>query len=101
MTSNEILFLIGAAVFVVTGVLAAARQNMDVMSFVVIGVVTAIGGGTLRDVLLNRHPIFWIRDPIYLVVTSVAALGTMGFVRLFRPPRHTLTPPRTIRSSVT
>ncbi|MEJ0038044.1 MAG: trimeric intracellular cation channel family protein [Gammaproteobacteria bacterium] len=83
MTPNEILFLIGAAVFAITGVLAAARQNMDVMSFVVIGVVTAIGGGTLRDVILGLRP-FWLEQPAYLYVTSGAAIATFFFERRFR-----------------
>ena len=83
MTSNEILFLIGAAVFAITGVLAAARQNMDVMSFVVIGVVTAIGGGTLRDLILGLRP-FWLGQPAYLYVTSGAAIATFFFERRFR-----------------
>ncbi len=57
MDVDVLLFQIGAAVFAVTGVLAAARQNMDVMSFVIIGVVTAVGGGTLRDLILDQ-PLF-------------------------------------------
>ena len=83
MTSNEILFLIGAAVFAITGVLAAARQNMDVMSFIVIGVVTAIGGGTMRDLILGLRP-FWLGQPAYLYVTSAAAVATFFFERRFR-----------------
>jgi uncharacterized membrane protein YeiH len=83
MTSNEILFLIGASVFAITGVLAAARQNMDVMSFVVIGLVTAIGGGTIRDLILGLRP-FWLQEPAYLYVTSAAAVATFFFERRFR-----------------
>jgi uncharacterized membrane protein YeiH len=83
MTSNEILFLIGAGVFAITGVLAAARQDMDVMSFIVIGLVTAIGGGTLRDVMLGLQP-FWLQQPAYLYVTSAAAAATFFFERRFR-----------------
>jgi uncharacterized membrane protein YeiH len=83
MTPNEILFLIGAGVFAVTGVLAAARQNMDVMSFIVIGVVTAIGGGTMRDLMLGAQP-FWLQQPAYLYVTSGAAVAAFFFERRFR-----------------
>jgi uncharacterized membrane protein YeiH len=89
LTSNEILFLIGAAVFAGTGVLAADRQNMDVMSFVVIGVVTAIGGGTLRDVMLGVQP-FWLREAAYLYVTSAAAVATFFFERRFRATYNAL-----------
>src|SRR5512138_1491983 len=83
MTSNEILFLIGAAIFAITGVLAAARQNMDVMSFVIVGVVTAIGGGTLRDVMLDTQ-VFWLHEPAYLYVASGAAIATFFFEQFFR-----------------
>jgi uncharacterized membrane protein YeiH len=80
---QALLFQFGTAVFAVTGVLAAARQNMDVMSFIIIGVVTAIGGGTLRDVVLNA-PVFWLVDPLYLHVAAGAALATFFFEKLFR-----------------
>ena len=46
--------------------------------------MTAIGGGTLRDLLLDRHPIFWLTDTTYLVVIIVAALATIVYVR-YRP----------------
>lgn len=83
MTANEILFLLATGVFAITGVLAAARQNMDVMSFVIIGVVTAIGGGTLRDVMLGTQ-VFWLHDPAYLYVAAAAAVATFFFERVFR-----------------
>jgi len=89
MTSNEILFLIAAGVFAITGVLAAARQNMDVMSFIVVGVVTAIGGGTLRDVMLGVQP-FWLHQPAYLYVTSAAAVATFFFETRFRATYNAL-----------
>jgi uncharacterized membrane protein YeiH len=89
MTSNEILFLIGAGIFAITGVLAAARQNMDVMTFIVIGVVTAIGGGTLRDLILGVE-VFWLGEPAFLYVTSAAAVATFFFERIFRATYNAL-----------
>lgn len=83
MELNYLLLQLGTAVFAVTGVLAAARQNMDVMSFVIIGVVTAIGGGTLRDLMLDV-PVFWLADSIYLFVAALAAIATFFFERRFR-----------------
>jgi uncharacterized membrane protein YeiH len=57
----------------------------------VIAVVTAIGGGTLRDVLLDRHPIFWIADPTYLLVILGATAFTLSYVRFQIPnPRALL-----------
>lgn len=83
MTPNEVLFLLAAAVFAVTGVLAAAKQNMDVLSFVIIGVVTAVGGGTLRDIMLDAR-VFWLMDPTVLYVASAAAVATFFFEQKFR-----------------
>jgi uncharacterized membrane protein YeiH len=84
------LDLLGVAVFAISGALAAGRKSLDLLGVLVIAVVTAIGGGTLRDLLLDRHPIFWIADPTYLVVISVAALLTLAYVRLRRPPGNSL-----------
>jgi uncharacterized membrane protein YeiH len=56
----------------------------------VLGLVTAIGGGTIRDVLLDRHPIFWLADPAYLVVITAASLLTMVLARGRRPPLELL-----------
>lgn len=85
-----ILDLVGVAVFAVSGVLAARRTGLDLLGVIVIAALTAIGGGTLRDLLLNRHPIFWIADAQYLTVIIVSALLTVGYVRIWPPPGNTL-----------
>jgi uncharacterized membrane protein YeiH len=85
----ELLDFVGVAVFAVSGALAAGRKNLDLLGVVVIATVTAIGGGTLRDVLLDR-PIFWIVRPAFLYVILGAALATTVYVRRFRPPERTL-----------
>lgn len=77
------LFQLGTAVFAVTGVLAAARQNMDVMSLLIVGVVTAVGGGTLRDLILDT-PVFWVVDVAYVYMAAGAALATFSFEQRFR-----------------
>lgn len=76
--------------FAVSGALAAGRKSLDWLGVAVIAVVTAIGGGTLRDVLLERHPIFWIADPNYLIVCLVATAVTLLYVRLRVPPFRAL-----------
>jgi uncharacterized membrane protein YeiH len=85
-----LLDLVGVGVFAISGALAAGRKSLDLLGVVVIAVVTAIGGGTLRDVLLDRHPIFWIADPVYVIVIACAALATVAWTRRFRPPVNTL-----------
>jgi uncharacterized membrane protein YeiH len=81
-----LLDLAGVAVFAISGALAAGRIGLDLLGVVVIAAVTAIGGGTLRDLLLDRHPIFWIRDPRYLYVIGATALLTVLCTRLWPMP---------------
>src|SRR5438093_1655670 len=80
----------GVAVFAVSGVLAARNRGLDLLGVVVIAAITAIGGGTLRDLLLNRHPIFWITDAKYLTVIVASALFTVCYVRVWPPPGNAL-----------
>ena len=84
------LDLAGVAVFAVSGVLAARSRGLDLFGVIVIAAITAIGGGTLRDLLLNRYPIFWITDAQYLTVIIASALLTVGYVRLRPPPGNAL-----------
>lgn len=81
--------LIAVSVFAISGTLAAGRKSLDLVGVYVVAVVTAIGGGTLRDVLLNRHPLFWVVDPNYLFAITGAVVVTLAYVR-FRPPPHQL-----------
>lgn len=87
---SYVLDLLGVAVFAISGALSAARKGMDFLGVVVIAAITAIGGGTLRDILLDRHPIFWIDNPTYLYVIAAAALVTLLWVRFMATPRNSL-----------
>ncbi len=69
----------GLCVFAVTGSLVASRKEMDIVGFALLGSVTGIGGGTIRDVLLGVEPVFWVRQPAYLV-TCVAVSSVMFFL---------------------
>jgi uncharacterized membrane protein YeiH len=66
----------GLCVFAVSGALVASRKEMDVVGFALLGSVTGIGGGTIRDVLLGIEPIFWVKQPAYLVTCVVVATVT-------------------------
>ncbi len=61
-------------VFALTGALVASRSQLDVVGFIFVACLTGVGGGTLRDVLLDR-PVFWMADPGLLAVASLAALA--------------------------
>ncbi|MCL2917469.1 trimeric intracellular cation channel family protein [Shewanella litorisediminis] len=83
--------LCGTAVFALTGALAAGRHRMDPFGVSVLAAVTAVGGGTIRDAIIGATPVFWLRDPNYLIVI----LATVGFTLIFirRPrkvPQYTL-----------
>lgn len=84
------LDLIGVLVFAISGALAAGRRGLDLLGVMVLAAVTAVGGGTIRDLLLDRHPIFWLADSAYLLVIMGAALATVAYVRWGRVPGRTL-----------
>lgn len=65
--------LIGCAVFALSGALVAYKRRMDGIGVVVLAAVTAIGGGTIRDLLLDA-PVFWLADALYLYVILAASL---------------------------
>lgn len=69
----QFLDYVGVAVFAATGALAASRKQLDIVAFVFFAAVTGVGGGTLRDLLLDI-PVFWVGDPAYLLVPLVVAL---------------------------
>ncbi|MEX2570172.1 MAG: trimeric intracellular cation channel family protein [Gemmatimonadota bacterium] len=86
----EVLELLGVGVFAISGALVAGRKRLDLLGVVVIAAVTAIGGGTTRDLLLDRHPVFWIADPIYLYIILGSAAAAILYTRRFRPPERLL-----------
>ncbi|MDP5030774.1 MAG: trimeric intracellular cation channel family protein [Paraglaciecola sp.] len=72
--------LVGVAVFAVSGTLMAYKKNMDGFGVVVLASVTAIGGGTLRDMILDL-PVFWVQDPSFFYAILAAALITIIWLR--------------------
>ncbi len=67
--------LAASAVFAITGALVASRKQLDIVGFMWLGVVTGIGGGTVRDLLLGV-PVFWVRDAAPLIACLVASAAT-------------------------
>ncbi len=70
----EFLAVVSGAVF---GALLARRKRMDFVGVFSVALITAFGGGTLRDLLLDRHPLFWITNSHYPVIVFILALATM------------------------
>ena len=68
------LEMLGTAAFAVSGALAASRKRMDIFGFCVLALLPAVGGGTIRDVIIDRVPVFWVSDNRYVAVAIIAAL---------------------------
>ncbi|QPF94463.1 trimeric intracellular cation channel family protein [Bradyrhizobium commune] len=78
----HLLALVALTAQGMTAALAAGRRSMDWLGVCFLGSITALGGGTLRDLLLGHYPLVWVANPIYLVLPGVAALLTILFARL-------------------
>lgn len=70
------LYIIAITAEGMTGALAAGRQKMDLFGVIFIALVTAIGGGSIRDILLNHYPLTWVKHPEYVVLICIAAILT-------------------------
>lgn len=89
ITPLQLMDYLGVSVFAASGVLAAGRKHLDWFGVLVIATVTAIGGGTLRDLLIDR-PVFWLAGTGYLWAILAATLATMLVVRLREIPLRAL-----------
>ncbi|WP_460451715.1 trimeric intracellular cation channel family protein [Alsobacter sp. SYSU BS001988] len=67
-TAAAVLDWLGVIVFAISGALVGSRKQMDIVGFALMGTVTGVGGGSIRDVLLGTSPVFWVQEPAYLVV---------------------------------
>jgi len=87
---GELVYVIAmgaVAVSAITGVLEAGRKPIDLFGVVLVALTSALGGGTLRDLLLDR-PVFWVADQTYLVAAIAAGVLTFVLVRLARLPAN-------------
>lgn len=76
-----VLDYFGTVVFAASGALLAVRRGMDPVGAVFLAIATAIGGGTLRDLLLGCTPVFWVFNPSYLIVSTLTALIVFALSR--------------------
>jgi uncharacterized membrane protein YeiH len=77
----SVIFIAAIAAEAMTAALAAGRRKMDWFGVCVLACVTALGGGTARDVMLGHYPLTWVKDPYLLLVCCGAALLTIGLAR--------------------
>lgn len=90
MTIIYALDLLGTFAFAISGALVASKKDFDLFGVIIIAFVTAVGGGMLRDVLINAHPINWIGDLNYIWVILSAVLFTFLFKSKIAPLSKTM-----------
>tara|TARA_B100001094_G_C18195114_1_gene810244 strand:+ start:5413 stop:6030 length:618 start_codon:yes stop_codon:yes gene_type:complete len=82
--------LFGTAIFALTGVLAGFKHRMDPFGILVLAIVTAVGGGTTRDIILGVTPVFWLSDSNYLWMISITVLLSLVMIRESKQARLSL-----------
>lgn len=87
-TLLHILFVVAIVAEAMTAALAAGKREMDWVGVALLGSVTALGGGSIRDVLLGHYPLSWVGNPSYLLITSGAALFTIAVARYMHKLRN-------------
>ncbi|MCH4248413.1 trimeric intracellular cation channel family protein [Acinetobacter populi] len=83
-----IIYIIAITAEAMTGALSAGRRSMDWFGVILIASVTALGGGSVRDVLLGHYPLTWVKHPEYLVLTTFAALFTIIIAKWMKHLRN-------------
>jgi uncharacterized membrane protein YeiH len=89
---QSVLEYVGIIAFAISGALVAGRKRMDVAGVVMLGSIVAVGGGTIRDVLVGSLPVFWVENPTFMIVGALTALaifplartGTLAVMQHFR-----------------
>ncbi|MCB1397016.1 MAG: trimeric intracellular cation channel family protein [Rhodobacteraceae bacterium] len=90
MTLLAALDLLSVFIFALTGALTASRAQLDLVGFLFIASLTAVGGGTVRDLLLNRDTVFWIANPTYIGTACAAAVLVFFTAHLLESRRRAI-----------
>ncbi|MFY2508042.1 trimeric intracellular cation channel family protein [Vibrio pectenicida] len=77
----SILYIIGITAEAMTGALSAGHRKMDWFGVMLVASATAIGGGTVRDILLGHYPLGWVENPHFLAITCIAGIVTTGLAK--------------------
>ncbi len=78
-----LLDMVGVMACAIAGTLLAQHKGFDIAGCILVSMVNAIGGGTLRDLALDRHPLFWMTDLNYVIVITVTSLSLQIFFHLY------------------
>ena len=83
-----VIYIVAITAEAMTGALSAGRRSMDWFGVMIIACVTALGGGSVRDVLLGHYPLTWVKHPEYLILTCCAAFVTILIAKWMRHLRN-------------
>ncbi|MGP5203057.1 trimeric intracellular cation channel family protein [Psychrobacter aquimaris] len=78
-----LLDMVGVIACAIAGTLLAQHKGFDIAGCILVSMVNAIGGGTLRDMVLDRHPIFWMTDLNYVIIITVTSIILQMFFHLY------------------
>jgi uncharacterized membrane protein YeiH len=81
--------ILGIFAFAITGIIEARRKQMDIIGTYAVAMITAFGGGTIRDLIINRYPLFWIENynyPLFILVLSVISIFILRKKNIFSKP---------------
>lgn len=84
---SNIIEILGTISFTISGVFSAMQKRLDVMGVIIIGFVTAIGGGTVRDVLIGATPVSWMRNidiPLVILITAICTIFFKHYIKTFK-----------------
>lgn len=84
-----VIDILGTFAFAISGALVASKKEFDLFGVIILAFVTAVGGGMLRDILINSHPINWIGDLNYIYIILIAVVCTFLFKSKIAPLRKT------------
>ena len=87
---ENIIIVCGTFSYAVSGSFAAMQKRLDAFGVIIVAFVTAVGGGTLRDLVIGDTPVFWIKEPYYTFVIIVGALLSMFFWKKVKRFKKTL-----------
>ncbi|WP_298504710.1 trimeric intracellular cation channel family protein [uncultured Maribacter sp.] len=85
-----VIDILGTIAFAISGVLVAMEKKLDLFGVFIIAFVTAVGGGTLRDVLIGNVPVTWIKEPVYMVIIAITVVFAIIFVNKLKYLRKSL-----------
>ncbi|WP_419212180.1 trimeric intracellular cation channel family protein [Maribacter sp. X9] len=85
-----VIDILGTIAFAISGVLVAMEKKLDVFGVLIIAFVTAVGGGTLRDLLIGTRPVGWLMAPMHLLIISATVILAIFFVKQLKYVRKSL-----------